>query len=169
VRDNSHFIKIDSGTNRMTFQEFGEFVWQNGSGTSPVVRMRLDASGNLTATGTKSAVVDTATHGRRTLYAVEAADVRFTDEGDAALSGGAVRIDLDPVFAETIEGDLRVHVTPKGPASLYVSEQGVDYFIVKSLDGTDVPFAWQVSAARKGFTNVRLAETPSSDPPPQGE
>lgn len=30
--------------------------------------------------------------------------------------------------------------------------------VVKSIDGRDVSFAWQVSAHRKGYANVRLEQ-----------
>ena len=49
-----------------------------------------------------------------------------------------------------------MHVTPYGGAALYVAERGLSSFVVKSVDGSDVPFAWQISAVRKGFTQVRL-------------
>jgi len=59
---------------------------------------------------------------------VEDAEVRFTDEGIGTLENGVARIDLDPMFMETIEGAYIVHVTPYGDAVLYV-------------DGGSVPFA----------------------------
>jgi len=85
--------------------------------------------------------------------------VRFFDEGLARLQDGVARVELDPIFLETIEGDYLVHVTPYGAASLYVAEIGHDYFVVKSLDGqSDVAFAWRLSATRKGYAGVRLEE-----------
>lgn len=98
-------------------------------------------------------------YGQRKLYAVEAPDVRFSDEGMVHLQGGMARVELDPVFLETIEGKYLVHVTPYGDASLYVAEIGQGYFVVKARAGDpDVAFAWRLSATRKGYAGVRLEE-----------
>jgi len=114
-------------------------------------------TGNFQASGTKSAIVQAGKHGQRKLYAIEAPDVRFSDEGLARLQGGAARIELDPIFTETIEGDYLVHVTPYGNASLYVAEIGQSYFIVQARDGDpNVAFAWRLSAVRKGYAGIRL-------------
>lgn len=52
-----------------------------------------------------------------------------------------------------------MQVTPYGDASLYVEEIGQDYFVVKARNGDpDVPFAWRLSASRKGYAGVRLEE-----------
>jgi hypothetical protein len=117
----------------------------------------LHVIGTFTATGTRSATVDTV-FGKRKLYSLEAPEVRFADEGTAHLQNGTARVALDPIFVETIEGKLRVQVTPLSPASLYVAEQGKDYFVVKSIDGSDVEFNWLVSAYRKGYAGVRLPQ-----------
>jgi hypothetical protein len=122
--------------------------------TNPTSRLHVE--GTFTATGTKAATVETASFGQRKLYAVEAPTVRFTDEGAATLVNGSARIELESIFKETIEGELQVHVTAYGPAHLYVSERGENYFVVKSMDGSDVSFAWSVSAFRKGYSNIRL-------------
>ncbi len=119
----------------------------------------LIVSGNLTVSGTKSAIVNTAQYGQRKLYAAESPEVRFTDEGLAQLVDGAACVDLDPIFLETIEGEYLVHVTPYGDASLYVVELGADYFVVKARDGApNVAFAWRLSAHRKGYSGVRLEQ-----------
>lgn len=129
-----------------------------GIGTAnPLSTLHVD--GTFTATGTKSARVRTASFGERKLYSVEAPTVRFVDEGTARLSHGAARVELDPVFVETIEGEPLIQLTPYGRASVYVAERGRGYFVVKSVDGKDVAFAWYVSGARKGYGGVRLEET----------
>ena len=113
--------------------------------------------GSFSAGGTKSAVVDTGSFGRRKLYGAESPEVRFFDEGLAHLQNGLARVTLDPVFLETIEGQYLVHVTPYGDASLYVAEIGKDHFVVKARDGDpNVVFAWRLSAHRKGYAGVRL-------------
>jgi hypothetical protein len=119
----------------------------------------LTVNGNFTATGTKSAVVNTADYGQRKLYAFEQATNRFGDEGKTRLVSGVARVDVDPVFLQTIEGEYLVHVTPYGDASLYVAEIGRDYFVVRARAGDpDVAFAWRLRATRKGYADVRLEE-----------
>jgi len=122
--------------------------------TSPTAKLHV--VGSFTATGTKAATVATESFGNRKLYAVESATVRFNDEGTSKLQRGTAKIELDPVFVETIEGEMTIHLTSYGPTSLYVAARGSNYFVVNSLDGKDVEFSWQVSAFRKGFANVRL-------------
>jgi hypothetical protein len=52
-----------------------------------------------------------------------------------------------------------VHVTPYGDASLYVTEIGRDYFVVRVREGDpDVSFAWRLSAHRKGCDEIRLED-----------
>lgn len=133
--------------------------WFNCQNASCVMAMTLDRSGNFGAAGTKSAIVRTDHYGQRKLYAVEAPDVRFSDEGLAHLQDGVARVELDPIFLETIEGDYLVHVTPYGDAALYVAEVGQGYFVVRSRDGdAKAAFAWRLSAMRKGYADVRLEE-----------
>jgi hypothetical protein len=151
------------GVEETSQQQQTVFYIQNQTGnvgigtTTPT--STLHVNGTFTATGTKSATVETPSFGKRKLYAIESANVRFNDEGMAKLNNGQATIKLDPVYLETIEGDLLIHVTPYGNASLYVAERGADYFVVKSREGNDVEFAWQVSAFRKGYSNVRLEKS----------
>jgi hypothetical protein len=135
-----------------------------------VTAMSVDNAGdvsvlrNFHASGTKSAIVQAGNYGQRKLYAIEAPDVRFSDEGLARLQGGVARVELDPIFLETIVGEYLVHVTPYGDASLYVAEIGRDYFVVKAREGDpDAAFAWRLSATRKGYAGVRLEEVGDVD------
>lgn len=126
-----------------------------GTNASPTEMLKVD--GNFTATGTKAATVATENYGKHKLYAVEAADVRFSDEGLSQLIDGEARIDLDPIFAETIEQPFIITVTPYGDSSLYVAQIGDNFFVVKSREGDPhVTFAWRLSAPRKGYEQVRL-------------
>jgi hypothetical protein len=123
------------------------------------IAMSLSPQGNWSVLGTKSAIVQTSSYGQRKLYAIEAPDVRFTDEGRAQLSNGEIRVGLDPIFVETIEGDYLVQVTPYGDASLYVADMDKDYFVVRAREGDqNVSFAWRLSATRKDYAGVRLEQ-----------
>jgi len=117
----------------------------------------LTITGNFSATGTKSAVVNT-TYGIRKLYAMESPDIRFYDEGRARLSNGIANISLDPIFIETVEPEYNVHLTPEGKTlGIYVDEKAKEYFIVKSyVPSSNIAFTWQISAIRKGYKDVRL-------------
>lgn len=162
----------DNGIEPIRFYQYNSY----GGGASQE-RMRIDDSGNVgihnsnpastldvngtfTATGTKSAEVETADFGARRLYSMESAEVRFYDEGRAHLSGGSASVTLDPIFAETVEGSLFVSVTPYGPADLYIDSVSGNSFTVRSVGGEDVEFAWLAGATRKGFAGTRL-EQPS--------
>jgi len=117
----------------------------------------LEVGGDLWVQHAKSAVVETRDYGKRLLYSTEGPESRFADEGVAKLENGSARVQIDPVFLQTIEGPYVVHVTPYGGAALYVAEIGKDYFIVKAREAdTNVEFAWRLSGYRKGYAGIRL-------------
>jgi hypothetical protein len=119
-------------------------------------------AGNLVVTGSKSAVVETEHYGKRLLYAYEGATSRLVDEGTARLADGVATVPMDPLFIDSIEGDLLVPVTPHGRASLYIADSGRDGFVVRLIDDDPAAeFAWLVSGTRKGHAGIRL-ETSSS-------
>ena len=60
-------------------------------------------TGDYIATGTKNAIVNTDNYGQRLLNCIESTEVKFTDEGIAELENGLCRIEIDPIFLETIE------------------------------------------------------------------
>lgn len=140
-----------------------------GIGNTAAAGNRLTVYGNFSATGTKAATVDTGAYGLRKLYATEAADVRFSDEGLAQLHNGVARVDLDPIFAATIVQPYIIQLTPYADAALYVAEVGDGYFVVKAHAGDgEAQFAWRLSAPRQGYAGVRLeqvADTTEGDAP----
>ncbi len=123
--------------------------------TSPA--STLTVVGNFSATGTKSAVVNTS-YGIRKLYAMESPDIRFYDQGISSLNNGIANISLDPIFIETVEPDYIVYLTPKADtAGIYVAETAKEYFIVKGRNPTSsIQFSWLISAMRKGYSATRL-------------
>ncbi|MBV9304010.1 MAG: hypothetical protein JOY62_11270 [Acidobacteriaceae bacterium] len=77
----------------------------------------IDGAGDLTCSGTKSAVVAVDNNTRKVaLYAVEAPENWFEDFGSGHLSSGAATIALEPTFAQTVNTGTEYHVflTPKG-------------------------------------------------------
>jgi hypothetical protein len=125
----------------------------------------VDAAGNTSAAGLKSAVISTS-RGPTKVYAVEAADVRLSDEGIATLTRGSATVALDPVFAQLIEQDPDSYVitlTPYGDASLYISDIGPTQFDIRARNGESVRFAWRFSAIRKGYRDERLRVMPAGN------
>ena len=129
--------------------------------TSPGAKLHV--VGNFIATGTKSALVETASYGKRQLYAVESPENWFEDFGGAELIQGRAIVKLDPVFAETVSTEVEYHVflTPKGDCEgLYIASQSADSFEVRELrHGTHtIAFDYRIVAKRKGYEGIRLAE-----------
>lgn len=125
----------------------------------------IEENGNLTCTGTKSAVVDTPDYGRRKLYAVESPEVWHEDLGTAALVDGEVTVAFEPIFAQTVnlEEEYHVFLTPlsQEPVWLYVTAKTPAGFTVRgvTLDGgpASCAFDYRVVAKRLGYEGVRLA------------
>jgi hypothetical protein len=157
---------------RFTLFADGEIDW--GSGAAPAdtdlyrsaaSTLRTDGSfmvgGNLMVAGSKAALVQTASYGKREVYAVESPGEWFEDFGDGRLVRGRAVIPIDPVFGETITTghDYHVFLTANGACSLYVERKQPDAFTVKALRGSkSCRFDYRVIAKRKGYENVRLAE-----------
>ena len=116
---------------------------------------------NLRVFGNKNAVVLTENYGLRALSVIEMPEYKFMDEGVAELINGLCRIDLDPIFLETIEPNTPetpfiVHLTPYDWLTLRVKEIGDTYFIVEEREGLSGKFSWQLSATRKGYAGERM-------------
>lgn len=130
----------------------------------------INESGDLNCIGSKSAVVKTADHGQRLLYAVESPEVWFEDLGSASLVGGKATVTFDPVFAETVnrEEEYHVFVTPlcREPVLLFVTEKNASGFAVRgvTLDGqpAQCSFDYRIVAKRMGYEGVRL-EKPAGE------
>ncbi len=124
----------------------------------------IDVSGNLTCTGTKSAVVPVNGGASKVaLYAVEAPENWFEDYGSARLSNGSAVINIENMFGQAVNTDVNYHVflTPDGDCKgLYVSQKSPNSFEVHELGGgtTSVEFDYRIIAKRKGYENVRMAD-----------
>lgn len=115
-------------------------------------------------TGTKSAVVATDGFGQRKMYCVEATEVWFEDFGSGQLVDGEARIQLDPMFLQTVLVDesnpLKVFVTLTADCQGVFVRTGQDHFVVKELAGgrSDATFAYRVVAKRTGTEHLRMEE-----------
>jgi len=128
--------------------------------------LRLDeganlwVAGNLSANGSKSAIVMTASYGDRKLYAMESPENWFEDFGTATLESGIAVVTIDPIFAETVNLDMDYHVflTPLGDCSLFVSEKTSTSFTVQAIGGAEcnIDFDYRIIAKRLGYEDIRL-------------
>jgi len=139
------------------------FIITNSSGSGVFT---VDESGNMAATGTKSAIVNTESFGDRLIYCVESPEVWFEDVGKATLDKGEVEVVFEEVFASIVnlEIDYHVFLTPLGqePVLLFITEKTSTGFKVKGtgLDGNPVKcdLDYRIVAKRLGFENERLKE-----------
>ena len=123
-------------------------------------------NGSYTATGTKSALVHT-TGGDRLMYAEEATQNFFSDQGMATLSNGRAIVTLDSLFAETVNlsKPYMVIVTPLSfeTTGLGVGNQTSRGFEVRELNHGkgNFRFSWRVTALRKGYETDRMNTAPT--------
>jgi hypothetical protein len=113
----------------------------------------LTVDGDLTVIGVKSAKIMTS-KGVRRMAAVEAPTNNFITFGSSQLSNGEARINIEPLFLETISAkkDYQVFLTAKDSCSLYVADQDKEGFLVKKSKGKqDCAFDWFLYALRKGY------------------
>jgi hypothetical protein len=124
----------------------------------------IDVSGNLTCSGSKSAVVPVDNGSRKVaLYAVEAPENWFEDFGSGHLVDGSAVVNLEPVFAQTVNTDMDYHVflTPRGDCEgLYIANATAGSFEVRELHHglSRVAFDYRIVARRKGYEDIRLAD-----------
>ena len=137
----------------------GFFVVYNGAGGIVLI---VDEMGNLTAPGTKSAMVETDGHGPVKLYALESPENWFEDFGSARLVAGEATVTIEPVFAATVnlERDYHVFLTPLGDCALYVAEKTPTAFTVRAQGGAQcsIAFDYRIVAKRLGYEDLRLEQ-----------
>ena len=124
----------------------------------------IDNSGDLSCSGTKSAVVpvDNATR-QVALYAVESPENWFEDFGSGQLESGSASVSFESVFAQTVNlgTDYKVFVTPTGDCKgLYVTNKTATGFQVRELGSgrSTLTFDYRIVARRKGYETIRLAD-----------
>ncbi len=123
----------------------------------------LNVGGSLSVVGRKSSLVETASYGKRLLYAVESPENWYEDFGKAQLIRGHAVVKLDPIFVETVstENDYHVFLTPKGDCrGLYVANQTTTSFEVSELKKgrSNVAFDYRIVARRKHYEKERFHE-----------
>lgn len=116
--------------------------------------------GGLRVIGDKNSLVFTENYGSRLLYAYEMDKCYFATQGTGELKDGICKIELDPIFLETIETeDFRILLTSKDKfIDLYATDITEKSFTVKSDTIKDGVFFYTLSAIRKGYKNKYLNE-----------
>jgi hypothetical protein len=122
----------------------------------------ISTTGDLSCTGTITGVVPAGAQ-KVSVYATQSTENWFEDAGGGQLVGGAAHIDLDPIFAQTVNTNIpyRVFLTPGGECKgLYVSQKSATSFDVRELGGgnSNIAFDYRIMAKRNGFENARLAD-----------
>jgi hypothetical protein len=155
-------IHIDTdGNSTSSFRIYDEFY---------NTLFRVDENGNMTASGTKSSVVHTQDENTRKMYAIESPEVWFEDFGTAQLTNGESQIEIDPLFAETVNLTTTYHVylTPISNEAvlLFITGKAPTSFTVRGvdLDGqqANAEFDYRVVAKRVGYESVRMEITPTT-------
>lgn len=116
----------------------------------------MDIYGDMSATGTKSRVVDTEQYSDRLLYCYETASPMFGDVGEGVIgSDGQCYVSIDPIFAKTVNlNQYQVFLQKYGQGECYVSERHPSYFIVSGTEG--LSFGWEIKAKQSDYDQLRL-------------
>ena len=91
------------------------------------------------------------------MSAYETAEPYFGDIGeDRTDENGQVRIDIEPLFAETVNTSCpyQVFLQPYCRGCFYVTERAEDHFIVKGPKNG--AFGYEIKAKQRGYENTRL-------------
>jgi len=94
-------------------------------------------------------------------YSTQASTPTIEDFGEAALTGGAAYVRLDPAFASVIEqqGNYLVFLTPEGDnRGLYVTQKSIRGFAVRESQGghSTLTFSYRIVAKPLGDHSPRL-------------
>jgi hypothetical protein len=158
VSNDAVFVELDNDND-----ESGNFWIVNGVYTTV---FSVNENGDMTAIGTKTALVTTQDYGQRKLYAMESPQNWFEDFGSAQLVNGQATVPIEPIFAQTVNLSETYHVflTPLGDCALYVSGKTPTLFSVKAMGGQtcSIAFDYRIVAKRLGYEGLRL------DPPGTG-
>lgn len=119
---------------------------------------------DFTVRGTKNSTVPTEHYGQRLLNAYETPEYYFADYGEAVTGdNGKVRVDIDPMFAETVNlSRYMTHVTPTELVLCAVTHEDIDHFIIETSK-PNVLVRWNLVAHRLGYEDIRLKEDTAYD------
>lgn len=140
------------------------------------LRFYITQAGAVYADGTYNTfkrVVDAKTSepSFRSLTAISSPGAWFEDFGTGSVWKGEAIVEVEPLFAQTVNLDAGYHVflTPMGDCSLYVAEQAPSWFAVRAVGGVpcSVDFHYRVVARQRGSEEVRLERVAIPEPGPE--
>ncbi len=140
-------------------------VYDKTAGYAVYCDGNFECTGSSTVLGIKSAAVATS-QGDRKLYSQESPEVWFEDFGEGQLRGGTAKIDLDPLFLETVtineQQPMKVFIQLNDDCrGVYVQRQATGFEVVELAGGkSSAHFTYRVVAKRKGFETARLEAAP---------
>jgi len=107
----------------------------------------------------------------RSLTAISSPGAWFEDFGTGSVRKGEAIVEVEPLFAQTVNLDAGYHVflTPMGDCSLYVAEQAPSWFAVRAVGAVpcSVDFHYRVVARQLGSEEVRLERVAIPEPGPE--
>lgn len=159
-------LQIETSSTNINFQAFDNRNTLNSNGAALEIwsLSGLSVIGDLDVRGSKNASVPTSI-GRVNVSAYETAEYYFGDIGRGKVINGECRIEIESLFAETVNTnmDYEVFLTPYGRGIIYVNpeeDMQSDHFVVR---GDDIPFAYEIKAKRLGYEDVRLELSKGSE------
>ena len=162
IQKSSYQAYNSGGSQLIDFRHGDDYTWlklyQDG-----VIKTSISPN-SISTSGTKSRIVDTNNYDNRLLYCYEMPEPIFGDVGEATIDdSGTCYIQLDDIFAETIDLDCKyqVFLQKYGEGECYVSDRENDHFIVKGTK--KLAFGWEIKARQKGFDNLRMEKFETSE------
>lgn len=164
---NSSYFRVKVNNKQLTFDSDGGITISDIATFNNVVgRINKNTiiAGDLSVQGSKNSTVETKSYGRRLLNAYETPEYYFADYGEGVTGeDGKLRVDIDPMFAETVNLDhYMTHVTPTKLVLCAVTKEAKDHFIIETSE-PNVLVRWNIVAKRLGYEHVRLKEDKLSD------
>ena len=164
---NSVNFKVKVNNKPLTFDSDGGLTISNIATFNNVggrINKNTIIAGDLSVQGSKNSTVETKSYGRRLLNAYETPEYYFADYGEGVTGeDGKLRVDIEPVFAETVNLDhYMTHVTPTKLVLCAVTKEARDHFIIETSE-PNVLVRWNIVAHRLGYEDVRLKQDELSD------
>lgn len=108
--------------------------------------------------------MNTELQGPTEMYSIESSEIWFEDIGEGQLVNGEARIQIDPLFLQTITVDkehpMQVFIQPYGATDMYV-ERDANAFTVRSINdpASTASFAYRVMGKREHYEDQRMLKT----------
>lgn len=116
--------------------------------------------GNFVAHGVKNRAVDTEHYGTRGLNAYETAECYFGDIGRGKIVNGMCMVNIEPIFKETVNTDIKYEVKTwaygNGRVWVETTEMYPTHFIARG--DSDIEFGYEIMVKQKDYEYARLQQ-----------